>query len=694
MIVYFAVVSARALPYYIEMVFFYFLVSLVFESQYLTNFHNAFNNKIYADTCYVATTGGVVYFPIDGISVRDSNILLEYGVYTASEGLASNRIRDLVFDDEGTLFVVAQDFGLQYKRKGERTFHNYNLPVVTLRKARFIDFYAPSYLLLGTDYGLFVVNTRENLSPDDDGLYPPLLIRDTVRYMYHGRHFEYVITRNCVYGWTPDSVFPLEMPVDSGNFGPLIEVENGLIYSTSNKLVSVYGDVVKTFTLNDISHIVARGDTILIASQGGVYRLWNGSLSRILNGLSSLIIPLEDWIIVTSYSVNREYSPYGPGWRFFDGTNTYVFRSPLVFNLITSMRAKNGLLAVGSLLWVRDTTSSFSKVVIIHDDTTFVAESLGAVNDAVWCVDIDDSGKVWVGLVGDNDLGIYILDSYGRYMERISKLPSGNICYISIQQDTVVALWQQGIYRIHKNNDSYSYEEIFRVDYPFFVTQVGNEGYLIGTENEGLIKIDRAGNVLLRVNPAELNSSLVSVARERNGNIYIGATSGLFIYRSADLKKVVDGNVRDIEFKREYVLVQQDSNVSIIVDDSLIYSFTYLNSPVTSVDEAYYIVRDVLEVLDDGSIYLGGEQGILGMKFLYPVVSKRSLRVFPNPCVKGAKAYVDSPIEPVVYNLAMQKMPFKAEKDGDTFCFDTSTWEKGLYIIFVENKEPAKLLIK
>lgn len=670
------------------------LTGFVFESQYFTNFHNAMSYAIWNDTCYVATTGGIVYFPINEVNVENSILNFKYDIFTASNGLESNYVRDLCFDDQGNMWAVVQDFGLHVKRKNSTFFEGYELPLITLRKTRFLTFFPPDYLLLGTNYGLFVVNTRGNLSPEDDAIYPPLLIRDTIRYIFKGTNFAYVVTPGRVYGWSPDSVFILNLPVDYGSFGPLVEFNGQLVYSTGNRLVCADSDTVLVFTLSNIYHMAVSGDSVFIASLGGTYKLVGRTLSRILSDMSSLAIPLKDIVIATSFRITRENSFYGPPWKFIFGSRTYQFRSPIPFNLITSLKAKNGLVCAGVLLWVGDTASLPSKVMILKNDTAFIAESLETAAHAVRTLDIDDSGRVWVGMFSDNSPGIYIFDSQGKFHSRISNLPSNIISHISINRDTIVAIWQRGIYRIHKINGEFQSEEIFRIDYPFFVVSDSKDEYLIGTENEGLVKVNATGTVLLRLNPSELNSSLVSVARERSGKIYIGATSGLFVYENQQLKKVREGNVRDIEFYKGYTIVFQDSSILLLSKDSVISVFDYVNSPFIPVDEDYYYVRDVLEVIDDGSIYAGGEQGILYMKFLYPEISRKSFRIFPNPCTKGDRLYVETSEAPTVYNLAMQRMPFKAYRDGSLFYFETADWDKGLYIVVVEGKEPQRIFIK
>uniref|UniRef100_A0A7C2K351 Two component regulator three Y domain-containing protein n=1 Tax=candidate division WOR-3 bacterium TaxID=2052148 RepID=A0A7C2K351_UNCW3 len=673
----------------------FLLFSYVFSAQYLTNFNNAFSFVENSDTVYVATAGGVVSFVPSTISHFYSNFSFSYRVFTTANGLRSNYVLDIDEDGVGNLWVIVRDVGIQVKRKDSDRFEAYDLPIVTLRKAKIIRYFGDDYFLIGTDYGLFVLKTGGNINSEDDRIYPPLIIRDSVKFIERGKDFAYIVTPLNIYGWTPDSTFRIDVPLNYGRFRIVKELADGILYSTGTKLVFASAETTLIFDAGSIYAAVKDDNRVYIGSNWGTYLFENRRLTKILSYPSSCIIPIEDsGIIFTYFSTNREFSYYGPPWRYFDGSTIYSFSTPVLFNLVTSLKFKGGVLASGILAWTSDSISLPSKLLIFDGQELRYGEGLRNIDHAIRSVDIDDSGKIWVGLYSANSPGIYIYDSSGRLQHIVDNLPSRIVCHISIAKDTLVALWQDGIYRIHRDGSFFTAERVFMVDYPFFVEQSGNDRYLIGTENEGLIIIDTSGNLVLRLNPSDLNSALVSVAKSKGEKIYIGTSNGLLVYRGMSIKKISTGYVRDIEFYKNFVIALTDSAIQLIYDDSLVYSFTSMNSPFTPINEQYYRVRDVLEIMDDGTLVVGGQEGILLMKVLFPDLKKESFRVFPNPARVGERIYVDAPEEPVVYDLSMRRLPYRAKLDGDLYFFDTNGWARGIYIIFSGDRKPVKILLR
>ncbi|MEO0238782.1 MAG: hypothetical protein ABIM45_02505 [candidate division WOR-3 bacterium] len=671
------------------------LVSYIFNARYFTNFHNAFSFVKVEDTIYAATVGGVVSFSPSSIKLNESTFDFPYRVFTTVDGLRRNYILDIDADSGGNLWVAVKDVGIQVKRRNSDKFETYELPIVTLRKAKILKYYGEDYYLIGTNYGLLVLKTNSNFDPSDDRIYPPLLIRDTVKFISKGKNFAYIVTPSNIYGWTPDSTFRVSVPLNFGEFGIVQELNEGILYSSGMKVIFNSAETTLVYDAGTIYTSTKKDEKIYIGTSWGTYVFENRRLRKILNYPSACIIPVGDSeVVFTFFSSNREFSYYGPPWRLFDGSKVYQFRSPVLFNLITALKVKNGIYAAGILAWTSDTLSLPSKLLIFDGNEFYNGESLRTINHAIRTLDIDDSGNVWVGLYSDNSPGIFIFDKFGRLTHIINDLPTTIICHISIAKDTVVALWLNGIYRIHKKGSEFSAEEVYRVDYPFYIEQPGDGSYLIGTENEGLIVIDTLGTELLRLTPSELGSSLVSVAKKKGEKIYLGTSNGLLVYQSQNIKKIANGYVRDMEFYKNFVVALTDSAILLISNDSVLYSFRDLNSPFTPIDEPYYQVRDVLEILGDGTIVAGGEEGILEIKVLFPELRKKTFRVFPNPARVGDRVYVGTVEEPSVYDLTMRRLPYKAQKEGDLFYFDTSGWAKGIYLIVSDEKEPAKILLR
>ncbi|MEO0241587.1 MAG: hypothetical protein ABIM42_00905 [candidate division WOR-3 bacterium] len=669
------------------------LIAYIFSSRDYTCINNAFEYIKQGDTVWVATSGGVVKFHKDDFTLAEDSASLLFSVYSSSSGLRGNKVRSITLDDKGNIWVLVQDMGIHVKPYGENRFLYYSLPLLTLNRSKIVRFYPPDYLLLGTDYGLFVVKTGGNLDPSDDRIYPPLRIRDTVLYIFSDTNIVYVSTFSNIYIWSEDSVSVLELPINTRNFGPICKFGNKILYSTGDKLVFWSPDTVKAFDLNKVWHISNLQDSFYVASVNGVYKVFNGILTRVSSRNTALAIPLGEAILATFYAINREYAGYGPPWNIISGNRTYTLKIGSPFNVITSMDYKKGILACATLMWTSDTISLRSKGFVFKDNF-YLLDSLKTINHAVRSIAIDDSLKIWVGTYSTNALGIYVFDSTGKFLHKIEGLPSPIVTHIAIGWDTVVALWQQGIYRIRRENDTYHVKEVFRVDYPFVITHGSMGFYIIGTENEGLIKIDTAGNVILRISPADLNSALVSMAKEKGGNIYIGTSSGFLKYSNGTVKRLVDGYVRDFEFYNDYIIVLQDSALLILRGDSVQLKLTPENSCKTFITQPFYMVRDVLEVTENGDIIVGGEEGFSILKVLYPKGFRGYTRIFPNPCKRGEKLYIESEVEPKVFDLGFRKLEFKPVKDGDIYYFRTDDWEPGVYIIVVEGSSASTVIIK
>jgi len=671
-----------------------FLISYIFYSQNFASFNNAFDFVRYQDTVFVATSGGVVKFNPRSLVTYSDSASLELKVLTMSHGLRSNKVKSVTMDSEGNLWVATEDEGIHVKPKDFDKFEYYPFPLVSLKRTRVLEFFPPDFILLGTPYGLFVAETKGNLDPSDDRLYPPLIIRDTVSLLVRGDNFVYVVSGSNVFGWTPDSTFRINLPVVRGVIKALAEANGKLVYATGNTLVFASADTVLTFNLSGVLSITYLSDTFYISSSYGFYKLFSNRLTRVNTYRTALVIPTDSFHVLTSYSVNRENTFFAPSWRILKGDSVYVLKQSIPFNLMTSMAYKKGILACGILYWVTDTLGLKSKAFILRNGSVQLCESLTTIAHAVRTVAIDDSMRIWVGTYSDFEYGIYIFDTTGRFLEKIDNLPRNIICHLAISRDTVVALWQKGIYRIHRTENGYTWEEIYKVDYPFFLTHGSQGTYLIGTENEGLIKIDSAGNVILRITPSELNSAMVSVAKERGSSIYIGAPSGLFKYGNLGLQKLLDGVVRDLEFYKDYLVVLQDSQLVILKDDRAIMQFNSSNSNIGKMDEQFYMIRDVLEIGERGEIYAGGEEGVSMLRIYFPEENKKSLRVFPNPCKIGGIISVESNSRPLVYDLSLTPIKVGFEKRGELYVSEPLNLPPGPYLVYGDGGKSALLILK
>ena len=184
--------------------------------------------------------------------------------------------------------------------------------------------------------------------------------------------------------------------------------------------------------------------------------------------------------------------------------------------------------------------------------------------------------------------------------------------------------------------------------------------------------------------------------KHHEGITYIGTGNGLYQYNGT-LTKLCTGGTRDIEFYKKYVWALQDSALRVLTQDGkVVKSFNAGNSPFIPMETPFYKVRDVLEIDSLGNLWVAGEEGLFYVKVDYGLQTLTDkLYVYPNPATEGELVYIENADrKPIVYTLDLRKIKIELTREGTHFILNTRGLERGLYIIQVPGKKPAKLFIK
>jgi len=650
------------------------------------------------DTVFIATNGGIRYFHLSDIKFFDTRFKLEHsGCFTSVHGLGRNITTQIEIDSRGGLWVVTKDRGIYVKPPGEPNFISYELPFQSIKDTRSLKIQS-DFLFIGTDDGLFLVDTKGDYSIGNDQILPPQEILDTVKYIYEGNDTIYITTGRKVYYWSSNNFSEFTLPYISGSLTAFAKEGNIYAYGTGDELVFVSGDSIYTYNTGKTYNLQINKDTVYAATYSGLLKLYSQGMESLTPLTTTSFVVLDSIIIYGAYFYSENYYEIGPGLRIIKNGRNYYEKQKVYFNRCTSVRmGQNGKVWGGVLSWKENRDILPSKLIFLENDSVFVVDSLYQRDRAVRSLSIDRENNIWCGTFSTNGQGIFIYNSEGQFVERITELPSLIVCHIYTGKDTLIALFQDGIYKLRKNGNNYLYSLLYRVDYPTWIEPDGYGKIWIGTENNGVLVVDQYGSLLLHLTEADFGTPLINVIKHYYGTTYIGTGNGLYKYNGI-LTKLCTGETRDIEFYKNYIWVLQDSSLKLVTveDGNVIENFNTGNSPFIPIQSPFYKVRDVLEIDSSGNLWLGGEEGLFYVKVDYHLqASAEKLYIYPNPAPKGEFVYIENADqEPAVYTIDLRRIKLELTKDGERFILNTGKLEKGLYIIQVPGKKPAKLFIK
>jgi len=650
------------------------------------------------DTVFIATNGGIRYFNPGDIEFSGNTFVLQHSsCFTSVNGLARNIITQIEIDSQGGLWAVVKDQGIYVKPPGESNFFSYKLPFQSIKDTRSLKTQS-NFLIVGTNDGLFVVDTKGDYSVDNDQILPPQEILDTVKYFYEDNDTIYITTGGEVYYWSSGSVSEFTLPYISGSLTAFAKEGNIYAYGTGDELVFVSGDSIYIYHTGKTYNLQINKDTVYAATYSGLLRLYSQTMESLTTITTTSFVVLDSFIIYGAYFYSENYYEIGSGLRIIKNGQNYREKQNVYFNRYTSIRiGQDGKLWGGILTWKESRDILPSKLIYLQNDSLFTVDSLYQRDRAVRSLSIDAENNIWCGTFSTNGQGIIIYNSDGQFIERITELPSLIVCHIYTGNDTLIALFQDGIYQLHKNGNGYTYSLLYTVDYPTWVEPDGGGKIWIGTENNGVLVVDKNGNLLFHFTETDFGTPLINVIKHHHGITYIGTGNGLYQYNGT-LTRLCTGETRDIEFYKNYVWALQDSALRVLTadDGKVVESFNAGNSPFIPMETPFYKVRDVLEIDSAGNLWVAGEEGLFYVKVDYGLQTLTDkLYVYPNPATKGEPVYIENADKkPAVYSLDLRKIKIELTREGTRFILNTQELERGLYIIQVPGKKPAKLFIK
>jgi len=649
------------------------------------------------DTVFIATNGGIRYFNPGDIEFSGNTFVLQHSsCFTSVNGLPKNIITQIEIDSKGGLWTVVKDQGIYVKPPGESNFFSYELPFQSIKNTRSLKTQS-NFLFVGTNDGLFVVETKGDYSVDNDQILPPQEILDTVKYFCEDNDTIYITTGEKVYYWSSGSVSEFTLPYISGSLTAFAKEGNIYAYGTGDEVVFVSGDSIYIYHTGKTYNLQINKDTVYAATYSGLLSLYSQAMDSLITITTTSFVVLDSIIVYGAYFYSENYYEIGSGLRIIKNGQNYREEQDVYFNRYTSIRmGQDGKLWGGILTWKESRDILPSKLIYLQNDSLFTVDSLYQRDRAVRSLSIDAENNIWCGTFSTNGQGIIIYNSDGQFIERITELPSLIVCHIYTGNDTLIALFQDGIYQLHKNGNGYTYSLLYSVDYPTWVEPDGDGKIWIGTENNGVLVVDKNGSLLFHFTETDFGTPLINVIKHHKGITYIGTGNGLYQYNGT-LTKLCTGGTRDIEFYKKYVWALQDSALRVLTQDGkVVKSFNAGNSPFIPMETPFYKVRDVLEIDSLGNLWVAGEEGLFYVKVDYGLQTLTDkLYVYPNPATKGELVYIENADrKPIVYTLDLRKIKIELTREGTHFILNTRGLERGLYIIQVPGKKPAKLFIK
>ena len=649
------------------------------------------------DTVFIATNGGIRYFNPGDIEFSGNTFVLQHSsCFTSVNGLPKNIITQIEIDSKGGLWTVVKDQGIYVKPPGESNFFSYELPFQSIKNTRSLKTQS-NFLFVGTNDGLFVVETKGDYSVDNDQILPPQEILDTVKYFCEDNDTIYITTGEKVYYWSSGSVSEFTLPYISGSLTAFAKEGNIYAYGTGDEVVFVSGDSIYIYHTGKTYNLQINKDTVYAATYSGLLSLYSQAMDSLITITTTSFVVLDSIIVYGAYFYSENYYEIGSGLRIIKNGQNYREEQDVYFNRYTSIRmGQDGKLWGGILTWKESRDILPSKLIYLQNDSLFTVDSLYQRDRAVRSLSIDAENNIWCGTFSTNGQGIIIYNSDGQFIERITELPSLIVCHIYTGNDTLIALFQDGIYQLHKNGNGYTYSLLYSVDYPTWVEPDGDGKIWIGTENNGVLVVDKNGSLLFHFTETDFGTPLINVIKHHEGITYIGTGNGLYQYNGT-LTKLCTGGTRDIEFYKKYVWALQDSALRVLTQDGkVVKSFNAGNSPFIPMETPFYKVRDVLEIDSLGNLWVAGEEGLFYVKVDYGLQTLTDkLYVYPNPATKGELVYIENADrKPIVYTLDLRKIKIELTREGTHFILNTRGLERGLYIIQVPGKKPAKLFIK
>jgi len=702
---------------------------IIFSSeiwQNITNRDRVLDIGERGDTIYLATAGG--------LSLLSKKDFTELRRYLKVDGLKNVSLIALATNEKGLLFVAQKGSGIAYRE--DDIFYPYaptegiEEKLMTTTDLLFVG----DTLFVGTERGLFLIDTKGTTNPSDDVLSyfyeenSPLLSRTILSLSYFKRRL-YIGTSRGVsiinledFSWDSlrkedglpgDSVFSLYVDEDIIGAG----TESGLVvfYKTSSRR--------DTFlTSSKVFSIARRNDTLFIApsatkgisTSGGVFFVILSESGREYGWIDrGMWYSEEEWkrtpltLFVTSegkllagFDWIKVYGSrdddYGGGLAYLEDGKWIVKRdNALPFNLITSLvESEDGTVWIGCWLHV----PKFPFTVVGRRGDEWIYPDSFIIKDPIYL----EVGKDGLLYVSDFLHGIYIIDSGGKIVDSIKLTfhPLANAIRalsFDLEGNLLVAVYpKNSIYRIFEDK---SYEPVFEEEYfssPIEV-EVDKKGRIwIGSSEAGVYVVE--GENVYNYQQPEIPSNSVNRIVSSGDIVWVGTSSGLveFLGLTPNLRFFEGQYIRDVvpTLKgRVWVYTYQGVYLLDPMTSQVLKSYNGENSPILALTD-YDHVLDALVVREkEGEVWIGSELGlsILKTEIVSLPEEIEGPYVVPNPATGVDKKVVicnlPSNFEVSFYTLSGERIPIHLVNlvKGENYAFfDPTSLSAGLYLILIK----------
>lgn len=681
------------------------LVPLLLFPQVIENFLNStYVHRLYEyeDKIYSATSGGVAIFDkttssFDRLSVGD--------------GLASNDVRDVIYDKYGNLWFVCYGEGLSILSPGGRwkkiSGDWYGLPDEVLCINIISD-----TVLVGTNTGLRVwdIETEDPMEITRRMEMVPSYPGDVVNRIQYFR----------------DSLF---ISTDRGV---------GIVALSDIKDGSLWNNITE---VSDVQGVWPSGDTLWIAGTGGIFRAVAGEISQLGTFNSRDITAFRDslWLatsrglkvwngtafLSTDITVNsRSLLPsaslwvgtWGKGIAEYSDTVSYFTPSGPAHNQFReiALDSEGNLWAITGHFLVSRFDIETEEWSVFNQTNEWDVEG-GGLRDLA----VGRDGMIWLGVWNWNETGPGVIRlSPEGILDTLFRFPMSNVISdiaIDRRGDVWISVWRFPLYRIRSGSlDSI---EVYG----------GTKSFIrrIAFDRDGTVLLGYSylgpGGVFRLVDgdveeircPEIQGEDISSLAVDLDGRIWVGTPAGIFIIRGE---------------KIERRLIYEDA-VDRVADDILldVYGNVWLLLEDTGVKEggALRVTRDFqfLSIMSfDGLVsgridrrkasrlaydrrrdwfWIATDEGITRYR-TSPIFPDRliDIQVFPNPYIEGQHTEINFFSEALtggsikIYSLSGRLIKSFRDIENGTLRWDVPDLASGVYIYLAKTEDGHKRIGK
>ncbi|GEM_PF-6940783 len=647
-----------------------------------TNYSLILDFSVCDSSIFLATNGGVIKFR-DVVQEGDSAVYKGFSLYGSAHGLPHNIVLSVCAEND-TVWAVPLNSGLYYKLPYSNEFRRYFIPYAGIKSAKTVR-KSDDIMFLQLARSLLRIKLNGNLDPDDDNVF--VITSDSTGAID--------VYGDTLYYSKKDTLFVqhvlLPSPEDAIVFPQIITAvlkKTNIVVGTEGGVYIKDGNTFTHFQTGRVYSLYEKNDTIFAACSDGAYLIHDGTINHIDTDKSHAFFEFKGRMFTNRITSATNVYYNGGLYALFDNGFIPLY-SGIPTNFITTMGTDGKNLFVGTLDWGDKPMYLKSKAFCINPKTNsvFFVDSIGnSTSDAIRIVRYGNK-KVFFGAYALDSKGLFVYDN--GVVEHLTHFPSLLFTDLWVGEDTFLALWGDGIYRWSGGNTSMLYD----VNYPSWISVDAKRRVWIGTEASGIVVVDAMGNVIRAIN-YELPSPAITALLSSDSLMAVGTDGGLVLFDMNFVPHRIMSNTRIRSlavdrFRRLYALT--DSALYFINTSDYTARMLLSSPPIVPVQAADWEVRNVLVVDDDLNMYVGGKEGILVLKLDEPEYGKGSIKVFPNPVIRGEKITVCAESSFIVTTLNGKKI----EKFNEgCHVLSTKNLFPGLYIITTKDGERGKFVIK